>query len=105
MSHWGVPGPGGSFGKCAVCGEDFAGGVLRNFAGMDSGITSFDVGFVAQTLYAHDPKCVDAVKQAFTSDEPETVRDGLPDGPLKECLAKAIEGRSINGETEGKGNG
>jgi hypothetical protein len=80
-------------GKCAVCGEDFCAGVLKDLMGLPSGITGFNVGFVEETLYAHDPACVDAVKDAFKTDDPDTVRDALPDGPLKKCLAEAIEAR------------
>ena len=57
---------------------------------MDSGITSFNVGFVNQTLYAHDPKCVDAVKIAFKSGDVATGHEQLPDGPLKKVLGEAI---------------
>lgn len=90
MSHFGIPGPGGSMGKCAVCGDDFAASVIKDLMGMDSGITSFSVGFTEQTLYAHDPKCTDAVKEAFASEDPQTVYDALPDGPLRKCLNEAI---------------
>lgn len=78
-------------GKCAVCGDDFAAGVIMDLMGMDSGITAFNVGFVEQTLYAHDPKCVDAVKEAFQSEDPELVSEQLPDGPLKKCLSEAVQ--------------
>ena len=93
MSHFGIPGPGGSMGKCAVCGDDFSAGVIMDLCGMDSGITSFNVGFTKQTLYAHDPKCVDAVKQAFQGDDPEVVCEQLPEGPLKKCLRDAVTQR------------
>lgn len=91
MSHWGVPGPGGSLGKCAICGEDFAGGTIKSLFGMDSGILSFRVGFIDDTLYAHSPKCVEAAKAGFASDDPVAVRDSLPEGPLRTCLAEVIE--------------
>lgn len=91
MSHWGIPGPGGSMGKCAVCGEDFAAGVVKDLCGLDSGIQEFSVGFVNDTLYAHDPDCVDAMKLAFKEGEPEKVYGKLPDGPLKECLEEALK--------------
>ena len=80
-------------GKCAVCGDNFAAGVVKDLMGMDSGIISFSVGFVDQRLYAHDPKCVDALKHAFDVIEPDdiaTVHSRLPNGPLKDCLATVI---------------
>lgn len=83
-------------GKCAVCGEDFCAGVIKDLMGMASGITSFNVGFVEQTLYAHEPECVEAVKQAFDTAVPEdavTVHSRLPDGPLKSCLHDALKAR------------
>lgn len=101
MSHWGIPGPGGSPGKCAVCGDDFMAGILMDMMGQKSGITGFNVGFVSQTLYAHDPKCVDAVKEAFKdTEEPATVRDRLPEGPLRKCLAEAIAAQEQPESTE-----
>ena len=80
-------------GRCAVCGDNFAAGVIKDLMGMDSGITSFDVGFVEQTLYAHESKCVDVIKQAFKNDDPQVVYENLPEGPLKNCLQKALENR------------
>ena len=94
MSSWGIPGPGGSMGKCAVCGKDFAKGVIMDLMGLPSGIQSFSVGFVEQTLYAHDPDCVSKVKDAFKTDDPGAVRDALPEGPLRTCLTEAIEERA-----------
>ena len=94
MNHWGIPGPGGSLGKCAVCGDSFAAGVIKDLMGLPSGISSFNVGFIDETLYAHDPECVHAVKKAFKSDDPDTVKEALPEGPLKDCLAEAIEKRN-----------
>lgn len=97
--HFGMPGPGGSMGKCAVCGDSFIAGVLKDMMGMGSDVGSFSVGFVTQTLYCHMPKCKDAIEAAFalgalvddTDEKNCTVRDNLPDGPLKECLTEAID--------------
>ena len=86
MSVFGMPGPGGSMGKCAVCGDDFATGVLMDLSGHPSGITEFSVGFVEQRLFAHDPKCTDAVKAAFVTKDKIKVQEALPSGPLRECL-------------------
>ncbi len=78
-------------GKCAICGEDFCAGVLKDLMGMKSGISQFSVGFVDQTLYIHDPECKEIAKQAFDTSDPETVLERLPDGPLKKVLEEAIE--------------
>lgn len=90
--HYGMPGPGGSMGRCAVCGDTFISGVVLDMMGMDSGIVSFSVGFIEQTLYCHAPKCKDILKAAFMAGEeaPAAVMDALPDGPLKEAMAKAL---------------
>jgi hypothetical protein len=78
-------------GTCAVCGESFAAGVLKDLCGMPSGIKEFSVGFSNDTLYAHDPECVDKIKEAFDSGDPQAGHDKLPDGPLKKCLDKALK--------------
>ncbi len=119
MSHFGMPGPGGSMGQCAVCGKSFITDVLLDLVGSPSGITSFNVGFVDQTLYAHKPKCVEAIKEAYAKAEQhkekvvynsrkeekevQTKRNNnffnaLPDGPLKKCLGDAIT-HSVTDET------
>ncbi len=97
--HWGIPGPGGSMGQCAVCGEDFAAGVIMDLCGQDSGIESFSVGFIEQTLYCHIKDCKQALRDAFaagdgiadTDEKNCAVRDALPEGPLREALTKAID--------------
>jgi hypothetical protein len=97
--HFGMPGPGGSMGKCAVCGDSFIVGVIKDLCGMGSDVGSFSVGFVDQTLYCHMPKCKEHIEAAFAlaalcDDKDEknaTVRDNLPDGPLKQCLIEAID--------------
>jgi len=91
--HYGMPGPGGSMGRCAVCGDTFIGGVVLDMMGMDNGIVSFSVGFIEQTLYCHAPKCKDILKVAFTAGvdgDSAAVMEELPDGPLKEAMAKAL---------------
>ena len=93
--HHGMPGPGGSMGTCSVCGENFLVGIIRDLAGLKSGIAPASVGFVEGTIYVHAPKCVDAINTAFTDheDDPRKVCDKLPEGPLKTVLTKAIADR------------
>lgn len=91
-AHWGMPGPGGSMGRCAICGENFMVGVLRSLSGMESNITEFKVGFVNGSLYGHAPDCLKRMDLAFKDQtDPRKVRDLLPEGPLKSALAEAIE--------------
>ena len=86
-------------GRCAVCGDTFIGGVVKDLMGMDSGIESFSVGFIEQTLYCHTPKCKETLADAFVAgndlpdemDRNKAVRDALPDGPLRNVIAKAID--------------
>ncbi len=76
MSHWGIPGVGGSLGKCAVCGKDFA---LEVLTGKE--IKPFSIGGIEATLYAHEA-CVEPLKKACASKD---WRD-LPQGPLRELF-------------------
>ncbi len=89
--HHGMPGPGGSMGTCAVCGENFIECIIRDLIGLKSGIKSASIGFIRGTVYMHAPKCTEAVNKAFEgTSEPQVVHDKLPDGPLKKALAEAI---------------
>lgn len=47
--HFGIPGPGGSLGKCALCGNDFLLEILLNKT-----VKSFTVDGCDQTLYGHE---------------------------------------------------
>jgi len=78
-------------GRCAICGEDFGAGVVKSLMGLPTGIRSFTVGFIQQTMYGHEPECTDIMAAAFLHSEPGQVRNNLPDGPLKTALIEAIE--------------
>ena len=96
MTAWGMPGPGGSMGKCFVCGENFIAGVLKDFCGYDSGITEFTIGCFDNTFYAHDPECVEAVKKAIDDRgtwKGQIVPDRLPLGPMRTELEKLLSER------------
>lgn len=58
--HFGVPGIGGSLGKCALCGECFA---FEIITGRD--VKSFKQAGSSTTFYAHD-KCLDDSKNCKT---------------------------------------
>jgi hypothetical protein len=47
-NHFGMPGPGGSLGKCALCGNAFLSEVL-----FGKRVKSFSVDGCNQTLYGH----------------------------------------------------
>lgn len=52
MSHFGMPGPGGSLGQCALCGENFLAELI-----LGKSVKAFSLGQNEQTLYGHD-KCL-----------------------------------------------
>lgn len=56
MSHFGMPGPGGSLGQCALCGESFAAEVM-----LGKSVKSFTQAGSSTTFYAHD-KCLKDVE-------------------------------------------
>jgi len=77
MKDWGMPGPGGSLGECAVCGEGFIVECL-----MGTLVRAFTVDGIDWQLWGHS-KCIEAVKE---------ITDGnwskLPDGPLRQAFAR-----------------
>ena len=95
MGHHGIPGPGGSLGECAVCGESFIKEIL-----LDESIAPFNLSYVNDTLYAHNPDCVAILKTAFAAVDKvkdkgfkvvaNTLQEGLPEGPLKKALVESI---------------
>ena len=74
--HWGMPGPGGSLGKCGVCGESFVTEVL-----MGESVESFSVTG-GPRMYAHD-KCIKILKGIEGKDW-----KALPDGPLRQAFTE-----------------
>ncbi len=89
MEQWGMPGPGGSLGECAVCGETFMTEIL-----LGKGVQSFSVKGIPQRLYAHDA-CIDKLKKITSTDNNW---EKLPHGPLR----KAFEGQKETTTTESK---
>lgn len=77
MNDYGAPGPGGSLGKCALCGENFLAAIV-----LGSSVKTFTVTGCASTLYAHD-KCVEKYAGSF-----EVTK--LPDkSPLRQAYEQA----------------
>lgn len=78
--HYGMPGPGGSLGKCAVCGDNFALEIMMNRR-----IKSFKVNGIEEELYCHN-RCDKTLKK--------NTKDGgkwedLPEGPLRKVFSEA----------------
>ena len=71
--HWGIPGPGGSLGCCAVCGKGF---VVESIMGTP--VQSFGIKGIEQKLYGHDD-CIATLKSCGNDWKK------LPQGPLKEA--------------------
>lgn len=66
MKAFGMPGPGGSLGQCALCGINFMGVVL----GVEN-MRSFTVDGCDQTLYGHD-HCLKAFNGKEWTDLPKS---------------------------------
>ena len=78
--HWGVPGIGGSLGKCAICGNCFAYEVIT---GED--VVSFHMSQFPATLYGHK-KCADTLENLVKA---KGKWQELPDGPIRQSFADA----------------
>lgn len=74
MHPFGMPGPGGSLGQCALCGDPFLTEIL-----LGKKVKSFTAGGSNQTLYGHDKCLEDFAGKEFT------------DLPEKSPLRKAYE--------------
>ena len=86
MSHFGMPGPGGSLGTCALCGESFA---LECMLGRS--VKSFRQAGSDATFYAHD-KCLEDSKRFKTLlDLPEA-------SPLRKLYEKQQAENAASGE-------
>ncbi len=60
MSHFGIPGPDGSIGTCALCGKSFAAEVL-----LGKNVKSFKQAGCETWFYGHD-KCLESAKSLKT---------------------------------------
>lgn len=60
MSHFGIPGVGGSLGQCALCGEPFTFEIMTG-----ASVKSFKQAGSDTTFYGHD-KCLEDSKRCKT---------------------------------------
>ena len=74
MDHYGIPGVGGSLGKCAICGEDFLKEII-----FGKTVQGFTCQGISQTMYCHK-KCKKLV-ESCNGDWRK-----LPDGPLRQVF-------------------
>jgi len=94
MKYWGMPGPGGSLGKCAVCGKPFLVEIL-----MGQPVQSFKIKGIAEMLYAHQ-KCADLLKKIMDSDAKDWRE--LPGGPLRTAFEEQEKTGPMAEEGEGE---
>jgi hypothetical protein len=86
MNAFGMPGPGGSLGECALCGEPFLKEIL-----LGESVQSFRMGGVEQELFGHD-KCLKAFEGKTCLDLPE-----------KSAIRKAYERQQQKAASSGDG--
>ena len=95
---WGMPGPGGNLGKCAMCGDSFVGEILGH-----KGVESFHVDGIDEELFAHD-KCIETLKSIVAGGNGEWT--SLPKGPLREAFERAeAESKCKEEESDDTGPG
>ncbi len=82
MIH-GLPGPGGSLGQCAVCGETFITETVLSMFGSPRYIRQVSINNIDGDVCIHE-KCMAAMERA-RDDGWET----LPEGPLRKVFAEA----------------
>ena len=87
--HWGIPGPGGSLGKCAICDESF---VKETILGKS--VAQFTIKGIEPFLYGHDP-CITILKQACKEQNYKL----LPAGPLRTVFEEQ-EAEDLKAEKE-----
>lgn len=75
--YFGIPGPGGSLGTCAVCGRSFMAEVLTG-----KPVESFTIQGIEHEMFAHDA-CVTTLKEIGTD------WTKLPDGPLRKVFEES----------------
>lgn len=78
MNSFGMPGPGGSLGECALCGVPFLKEIL-----LGETVKSFTVPGCPQTLYGHD-KCLEKFQGKEFADLP-------PESALRKAYERAKE--------------
>jgi hypothetical protein len=76
MSHFGIPGVGGSLGQCAICGEPFAFEIITG-----ASVKSFKQAGSDTTFYGHD-ECLEDAKRY------KTLLDLPPESPLRQLYER-----------------
>jgi hypothetical protein len=92
MMPFGMPGPGGSLGECALCGKPFLAEIL-----LCKEVKSFTVSGSAQTLYGHDD-CLEKFEGKDFTDLP-------PESALRRAYERAKSNQpsaASRGTSEGK---
>ena len=93
MTLMGMPGPGGSLGQCAVCGDSFVQEVLLNEPVKTIGMEAFK-----EELCVHQ-KCIESLEHAR-----DNGRETLPDGPIRKAyseMAAKLESSPVDGQSGG----
>lgn len=91
--RYSIPGPGGSLGACAVCGECFLTEILQG-----KSVDCIGINGLAKNLPVHD-KCGKAVMEC--QGPWAEIRDKFPRGPLYDCFEEEYSG-SVPVGPEGK---
>lgn len=77
-----MPGPGGSIGMCALCGESFLMEIL-----LGRNVQTVEIVGMDKDVCLHD-KCLDVLKQNGSD------WHTLPEGPLRRAYEKAVASQS-----------
>lgn len=88
MVH-GMPGPGGSLGQCAVCGDSFVRETLRSLMGFGDGselVHTFRIDGITGDMCAHK-LCLEKMEELASAGP--FPWEKLPEGPLRKVFAKA----------------
>ena len=91
MNAYGMPGPGGSLGECALCGECFIKEIL-----FGENVSSFRMGGVTQELFGHK-KCLKEFEGKTCLDLP--AKSAIRKAYEKQQAAKSDDLNDIGGST------
>jgi hypothetical protein len=80
---YGIPGPGGSLGKCAVCGDTFLREILLGESVDSISLTGFDAN-----LPVHR-KCGETIVKL--QGPWEEIREKFPKGPMYDCFEEEFQ--------------
>jgi hypothetical protein len=83
-----MPGPGGSLGLCALCGDTFMAEIL-----LGKKVQTVEIEGMDKDVCLHD-KCLTVLRQNGPNWRT------LPDGPLRKAYAKAVGAGAVTSEAE-----